>query len=149
MNRLGLTFHHLGLAVADPAKAIAFLSELGYSIGETVFDPLQNVQLKMCTHTTSPAVEIISPGTENSKGPVNDLTRKNPFGIVYHTCYSTDDLAATLEQVKALGLDVFCVSEPKPAPLFGWRKVSFYRISGMGLIELLEPHGAAAGEMKG
>jgi hypothetical protein len=31
-----------------------------------------------------------------------------------------------------------CISEPKPAPLFGGRPVSFYNVAGIGLIEILE-----------
>jgi methylmalonyl-CoA/ethylmalonyl-CoA epimerase len=82
-------------------------------------------------------VEIISPAAD-SKGPVNELTRKNSSGIVYHTCYATSDLAATLAHAAELGLSVYCVSEPKPAVLFGGRNVSFYRIGGMGLVEIVE-----------
>jgi hypothetical protein len=148
MNNLALTFHHIGLATSQPDQAIAFLSDLGYSIGPTVFDPLQNVHLKMCTHATNPAVEIITPDKDCGKGPINELTKKNSSGIVYHTCYSTSDLAVTLEQAKTLGLHVFCVSTPKPAPLFGGRMVSFYKITGMGLIEILEPAEQAVSEVK-
>jgi methylmalonyl-CoA/ethylmalonyl-CoA epimerase len=149
MNHLGLTFHHIGLAVSEPDKAIAFLSELGYQIGPTIHDPLQKVHLNMCTHASNPAVEIISPDKDNDKGPINELTRKNSSGIVYHTCYVTNDLAATLAHAKTLGLHVFCVSAPKPAPLFENRKVSFYKISGMGLIEIIEPLESAESEVKG
>ena len=60
-NRWGLAFHHLGLAVKEPKTAETFLTGLGYSIGETVFDPLQNVNLSMCSHLTMPDVEIIFP----------------------------------------------------------------------------------------
>ena len=139
MNSLGLTFHHIGLAVASCDQAVSFLSELGYDVGPTVEDTLQNVRLNMCTHPTNPAVEIISASSNNDgKGPINELTRKNPSGIVYHTCYATADLGSTLSRAKALGLSVYCVSEPKPAVLFEGRNVSFYKIGGMGLVEIVE-----------
>jgi methylmalonyl-CoA/ethylmalonyl-CoA epimerase len=145
VNKLGLSFHHIGLAVSQVKPAIAFLSELGYEVGPIVSDPLQGVQLIMCLHATAPAVEIISPSPDH-KGPVNELTKKNPSGIVYHTCYETTDLTASLDHAKSLGLSVYCISEPKPAVLFGGRKVSFYRIGGMGLVEILEPSDQGSAE---
>lgn len=38
-----LTFHHHGLAVQAPNDAFTFLTGLGYSLGEALFDPLQRV----------------------------------------------------------------------------------------------------------
>lgn len=129
-------FHHFGLAVQKPDSARKLLAALGYAIGETVFDPGQNVYLALCQHESQPAVEIIWPGTE--AGPIDALARRFESGIVYHLCYETRDLAGALSQFKAAGLEVACISRPKPAPLFGGRKVSFYNILGMGLVEFLE-----------
>jgi catechol 2,3-dioxygenase-like lactoylglutathione lyase family enzyme len=131
-----LNFHHLGLAVRRPEEATAFVSVLGYRISETVFDPEQNVYLAICSHDTEPTVEIIWPG--ETKGPVHSLTMHHPAGVIYHICYSTDDLGAALAGLEKAGLRVVCVSTPKPAPLFGGRKVSFYNVSGIGLMEILE-----------
>lgn len=131
-----LAFHHLGLAVRRPEEAMAFTSTLGYQIGETVFDPEQNVNLIMCTHEIQPSVEIIWPA--NSKGPVHGLTDRHPTGVIYHVCYATDDLGAALAGLKKAGLNAVCVCSPKAAPLFGGRKVSFYNVLGIGLVEILE-----------
>jgi methylmalonyl-CoA/ethylmalonyl-CoA epimerase len=131
-----LVFHHLGLAVRCPDDAIAFVSALGYQIGETVFDPGQNVNLIMCTHVIQPAVEIIWPG--DSKGPVHGLMERHPAGVIYHVCYATDDLRAALAGLEKVGLRAVCVSPPKRARLFGGRKVSFYSVAGIGLMEILE-----------
>ncbi len=139
MNGLGLTFHHIGLAVSRVEDALTFVRELGYNAGPTVIDPLQKVQSIICTHPVNPAIEILAPETPGASSPISELTKKNPLGVVYHTCYATTDLASTLARVQALGLSVHCISEPKPAVLFGGRKVSFYRISGMGLVEIMEP----------
>ena len=129
-----LAFHHLGLAVRRPQEATVFLSTLGYRMGETVLDPGQNVHLKMCLHETEPAVEIIWPG--NTKGPLDEMIQRRPSGIIYHICYTTDHLAATLAGLEKAGLNVICISPPKPAPLFGGRNVSFYNVVGIGLIEI-------------
>jgi methylmalonyl-CoA/ethylmalonyl-CoA epimerase len=130
-----LKFHHLGLATRKRDRAIAFLASLGYQIGESVFDPLQNVHLTMCTHATEPAIEIICPADE--KGPIDTLTRRHPAGIIYHPCYETDDLPAALAALETQ-TRVVCVSPPTPAPLFGGLPVSFYSVQGIGTIEILE-----------
>ena len=96
----------------------------------------QNVNLAMCHHATEPALELIWPGT--GAGPVDGLIQRHASGIVYHACYETSDLAAALAALEAAGVKIVCVSEPKPAPLFDGRKVSFYNVLGMGLIEILE-----------
>jgi methylmalonyl-CoA/ethylmalonyl-CoA epimerase len=131
-----LVFHHFGLAVRRPDEAKAFLSLLGYRIGEPVFDSAQNVHLLMGTHATEPAVEIIWPG--DSHGPVTGLIDRHTSGIIYHVCYETDDLTAALAGCESAGLRPRCVSPPKPAPLFGGRPVSFYNVIGLGLVEILE-----------
>jgi len=131
-----LTFHHFGLAVRRPETAHLYLSLLGYSLGPAVFDPLQNVQLQMCRHPAHPAVEIISPG--ETPGPIDKLIERHTNGIVYHLCYETTDLNSALKAFEDAGLRVICVSEPKPALLFNNRLVSFYNVTGMGLIEILE-----------
>jgi len=136
MSNPHLVFHHLGLAVRRPAEATSFLSNLGYQIGETVFDPNQNVNLKMCPHPFEPAVEIIWPG--DTPGPLESLLQRHPPGLIYHVCYETDNLEQALAALKQAGLKALCVSPPKPAPLFGDRPVSFYNIVGIGLIEILE-----------
>lgn len=129
-----LQFHHFGLAVRRPEEARIFVSELGYCLGEPVFDPAQNVHLQLCTHESHPAVEIIWPG--NAGGPIDKLAQRHASGIVYHVCYETDHLDAALAQLAKLRM--VCISPPTPAPLFGGRPVSFYNVVGIGLVEILE-----------
>lgn len=139
-NKYGLSFHHLGLAVAKPEPALAFLRGLGYRAGKAVFDPLQGVNLQICEHPTMPLVEVISPG--KSDGPLNALLTRSREGLVYHVAYRTADLAASLNALEAHpDLRVICVSSPKPAVLFNGESVSFYVISGLGMIEIIEGTG--------
>jgi catechol 2,3-dioxygenase-like lactoylglutathione lyase family enzyme len=132
----GLTFHHFGLAVRRAQEAITFLTALGYRLGPPVFDPLQNINLIMGEHDSHPGVEIIYPGTE--PGPVDKLIERHASGIIYHLCYVTENLENSLKHFEDAGLKPLCISPPKPAVLFGGRKVSFYNIKGVGLIEILE-----------
>lgn len=137
MNPFGLIFHHLGLAVRRPRDAAQFLAGLGYRLGEVVFDPEQNVNLIMCEHPGSmPDVEIIYPAT--GKSPIDALTAGRPEGIVYHMCYVTADMEATLAAMDAAGIRAICKAPPTPAVLFGGHLVSFYDIVGMGLCEFIE-----------
>jgi len=131
-----LKFHHFGVAVQNPTDAFKLAGALGYIVGPAVFDPVQNVQLALCSHEAHPTLELIWPGP--GKGPIDALIRRQDSGIVYHICYETCDLNSVLGKFHALGLETTCVSMRTPAPLFSGRNVSFYEVSGMGLIEILE-----------
>ncbi|MDR3457449.1 MAG: VOC family protein [Verrucomicrobiae bacterium] len=136
MTTSHLVFHHFGLAIRRPVEARKLLGILGYTEGAPVFDPVQNVNLQLCTHATHPTVEIIWPG--NPGGPVDKLVQRHQSGIIYHLCYETDNLAAALAELESAGLLPICISPPAPAPLFDGRPVSFYNVPGIGLIEILE-----------
>jgi methylmalonyl-CoA/ethylmalonyl-CoA epimerase len=145
-NKYGLSFHHLGLAVAKPEPALVFLQGLGYRPGKAVFDPLQDVNLQMCEHPTMPLVEIVCPG--KGGGALNALLTRSQEGLVYHVCYRTADLAASLRALEAQpGIRLVCVSPPKPAVLFNGEPVSFYAIAGMGMIEIVEGTGEYSAAM--
>ncbi|WP_175152635.1 VOC family protein [Paraburkholderia ultramafica] len=136
LNRFGLTFHHLGLAVKRPDAAIAFLEALGYKIGEVVFDALQTVNVVMCSHESMPSIEIIFPAEGTS--PIDRFLQRHKEGLVYHMCFETRDIESSLSKVKAdKALQLIDVSPPTPAVLFGGDLVSFYLIEGVGLIEII------------
>ena len=137
-NRFGLRFHHMGWIVPAPEKATNFLTTMGYRTGTPVFDPLQQVNLMMLTHDTSPDVELIWPGPDAS--PVTRLLRQGH--MVYHICYVTDDAEASLAAMAEAGLDSLPVTPARPAVLFGGVAVSFHAVDEVGLIELI--HGEPA-----
>jgi hypothetical protein len=135
-NPYGLKFHHLGLAVKEPASAAKFLSGIGYHIGSVVRDELQNVNLMLCARRGMPAVEIIYP-TE-TPGPLVSILKSNA-SMIYHICYESRNREKTLRTLEADDHRVLSLSPPQPAVLFGGRKVSFYMVVGFGVIEILEP----------
>jgi methylmalonyl-CoA/ethylmalonyl-CoA epimerase len=144
MNRFGLEFHHLGLAVRRPDDAVRFLDGLGYEIGEPIFDPEQNINAILCRHGGAmPDVEIIYPS--KTKSPVEAFISLNRNGIVYHICYLAADLSSTLAAMEQNGVRAVCVAPPTPAVLFGGRPVSFYNIVGMGLCEIIDDQHHAVG----
>jgi hypothetical protein len=135
MNKIDLQFHHLGLAVRNPEKAIQMLSILEYQIGEKVFDPLQKVNLIFCKAKIQPDIEIIFP--ETSPSPIDKILNTNNE-LIYHLCYKTRDLQRTLAHLKSIGLRIFPLVKSKPAILFNNQHVSFYQVAGFGMIEILE-----------
>ena len=134
-NTYCLTFHHLGLAVRIPERAKQFLSGLGYSMGDEVYDRHQEVNLIFCEHRIMPAVEIIFPTLR--AGPLDNILAAHTE-LIYHTCFESSDVHKSVATMKAEGHRVFCISPPSPAPLFDNRNVSFYSVLGFGLIEILE-----------
>jgi hypothetical protein len=132
----GIEFHHFGLAVLSPDEAFLYLASLGYTEGNSAFDPLQKVNLAMRHHAAMPDVEVIWPG--NSRSPIDNLVK--PTGsMIYHLCYTSPNPEAALLALEAVGLRTILVSPPTPAVLFGGRPVSFHHIRGFGLIEFLYP----------
>ena len=126
----------MGLALRKEEEALKFLKGLSYSEGKSVYDPEQKVNLRICEANDLPAVELVTAGEE--EGPLTPILKRYNE-LVYHTCYETTDLEKSLETMEQDGLRVVPVSPPKPALLFGGRKVSFYTVMGFGLIEILEP----------
>lgn len=137
MTTFGLTFHHYGLAVRKDTDALVMLSGLGYINGDNIYDPLQDVHVRLCTHANMPTVEIVSIG-KSDEGPLKSILKRSSE-MIYHTCYETPDLEQTLNAIKNAGLRVLTISPRTPATLFDGRHVSFYYVPNFGIIELLEP----------
>ncbi len=129
------SLHHLGLAARRPESARRFAQTLGYTVGPTVFDPLQNVDLAMCDHPAMPSLEIVTPTRE--PGPLSSFLR-SVSELVYHLCYEVEDIERSAQTLARDVGSLRCVSDAKPAVLFGGRLVAFYLVPGAGLIELLE-----------
>jgi len=135
MNRYGLKFHHLGLAVTNKEKAVCFIEGLNYKIGVEIYDPQQKVNIIMCHSDNMPDVEIIF--RSNELGPLDSILRDRNE-LIYHICYTSKDLESSLKSIKISGNRIITVSVSKPAVLFDNNLVSFYLIDGFGLIEILE-----------
>ena len=137
MQEFALRFHHLGLASNHLEQTTRFLMGLHYEVGTQVYDPLQNVRLCLCSHSSMPTVEVVAPA--EGAGPLDSILA-TAGESVYHLCYETENLTSSLEALKKAGQRVICVSPPKAAILFDEREVSFYMVRGFGLIEILEIH---------
>lgn len=135
MEHFGLSFDHFGLATRDAEKTLDFLRGLGYRTPDLVHDPLQRVNIVLCEHAAMPAVEVIFVAEED--GPLEAILAQQPQAI-YHLCFRSHDVAASLLAIKTAGHRIRLVSPPKPAVLFNSLRVSFYLVSGFGLLEIIE-----------
>ncbi len=135
-DALGIRFHHVGLLTDSPLSAAKALQLLGYRLAEPVYDPLQDVELRMAEGANEFAsIEVITPVTRD--GALAKLvTRRGDYG--YHSCFTVKDIPATLAALAGLGLRVVTVSPAKPAVLFGGKQVSFHSVEGIGLVEFIE-----------
>jgi hypothetical protein len=134
MNAYGLEFHHFGLAVKSPEAAFRYLSDLGYRAGSTCYDALQRVNLAMRHHDQMPDVEVIWPGQEPS--PIDRMLKRSD-SMIYHLCYTSNNVEASLSALELAGLEVLPLGLAQPALLFGDLEVSFYSITGVGIIEII------------
>ena len=133
-NRFGLNFHHFGLAVRDPQDAFRYLRSLGYTVSSSVHDPLQRVNLALCSHSEMPGVEVVWPGEDPS--PIDAMIKRRS-GLVYHLCYTAEHPERAVAAIEQAGLSIVAASTPKEAVLFGGREVSFFFIENVGLIEII------------
>ncbi len=130
-----MKFRHFGLALKKPDSAKFFLEKMGYKLGPDVEDESQKVFVCEADHVEHPRVELIWPATHPS--PIDNILKRGD-GLIYHTCWETQDVTGVLKSFEEQGIRYQMVSDSTPAPLFSGNPVSFYYVLGFGLIELLE-----------
>ncbi|MGE0268457.1 MAG: VOC family protein [Candidatus Omnitrophota bacterium] len=124
-----MKLHHIGIICKDIAFELEELKKIHQVNQESpvLYDEHQDAKVCLINVDDDINLELIS-GTK-----VNGLLDK---GIRYaHVCYEVPDLDKKIKEFKTK--DVVLVSPPKPAKLFGMRRVAFLYVS-YGLIELIE-----------
>jgi len=128
-----MEFHHVGIAVNSIEETARWYVSIGYSLTETIEDPIQNVRIAFLKRADSPLLELVQPVDKTS--PVCNILKK--VGVsAYHFCYETDNLQKTIEDLEKQ--DFRILVEPVKAVAFNNRKISFLYHIDNGLIELLE-----------
>ena len=128
-----MVFHHVGIAVHSIEETAKWYVDMGYSLTETIEDPVQNVRLAFLKRDDSPLLELVQPVDKSS--PVSNILKK--VGVsAYHFCYETDNIQKTIEDLE--NQDFKVLVEPVEAIAFNHRKISFLYHIDIGLIELLE-----------
>lgn len=133
-------FHHYGLALKKFDSAVEFHNNLGYKCSKPIVDPLQKVELILCTSDKNPTVELVKPISDQS--PINNYL-KNYNEMFYHVCYEIDNFEKCIEKIfpkesQKKNLKTVVISSPKPAILFNNRLVAFYYVEDLGVIEVLQ-----------
>ncbi len=124
-----MRFHHIGIACRDIEEGKKNLQKLfsALEFGQTLFDKEQDVSLCMARVADGLSLELIA------GEPVRKLVEKNVS--YYHLCFEVDDIESAISDMTGNG--AILVSEPKPAVLFGSKRVAFL-YSPAGLVELVE-----------
>ena len=124
-----MKIHHVGIVCKKIEKAVRDYKAL-YNVveeSEIVYDDLQKANLCLLKTDTGLDVEFIS-----GEQVQNLLKARINY---YHLCYSVENLEAEIARFEENGALV--VSEPKPAVLFGGKRVAFLMTSA-GLVEFVE-----------
>lgn len=124
-----MKLHHIGIACSDIEQAIEDFSKFHtiVSKSEIVDDPLQNARLCMITTDMGLDIEFIS-GEQVAQFIKKGIT-------YYHVCYEVENLEQAIDDY--LSKDAKIISEPKPAILFGNKRVAFLYLP-YGFVELVE-----------
>ena len=128
-----MNIHHLGYAVRDIQKASVVFSELGFHVSsEECFDEFRKVKILFMKNGNM-TIELVAPASPNS--PVTQLLkREGP--TPYHICYETQDVNATILELKKKGF-IQLQKDVEIAPAIPGGKVIFLTSLSSGLIELL------------
>lgn len=124
---------HVAIAVKNMKEAEDYYKELGYSVINSVYDPLQNSYLTMCSSDRYLPVELVAPVNEQSPSyNMVEMHGEQP----YHLCYRVSSIKNFLQNIQ--GIEYEMISDEKPAVLFNNQKVAFILVKKVGLIELVE-----------
>ncbi|MDY4562835.1 MAG: VOC family protein [Candidatus Cryptobacteroides sp.] len=124
-----MRIHHIGIACKNIKKAIKAYSSMYnvINVSEILHDELQNADLCILKTDTGLDVEFIS-----GEKVANLIKSRVTY---YHLCYSVENIEDAIIHFEENGCIV--VSDPKPAILFGGKRVAFL-MTPTGLIELVE-----------
>ena len=129
-----MKFHHYGLLVSDIDTSIDRFKSFNYEMVIKDKDELQQAELSILENKHS-RIELVCPFADNES--LNKLLR-NKSDNGYHLCFEVQDIDLTCKELQKNKIVLYEFSKPKPAKIFQQRRVAFYYINGMGLIEFLE-----------
>ncbi len=132
---MDLRLHHIGIAVRDIAQATEdHRRRLGCQpLGELFHDPVQTAIIQfLSVPGDSVLIELVAPD-----GPESLLSAAVKRGVgINHLCYSTGNIEAACEFLRADGMVVF--RDPTPAVGFAGRRIAWLMGKEWYLTELVE-----------
>mgnify|MGYP000720399455 CR=1 FL=1 len=127
------TFHHIGTAVASIDKVKPFYQSMGYTVSDTVIEPVQKVYVAYARKEGFPTVEMLEPLDETS--PVQGILKKNG-NTPYHMCYTVDKLSDAIAEMRKEGFRP--LSKPVPGHGLDDALMVFLYNINYGLIQVME-----------
>ena len=127
------TFHHIGTAVASIDKVKPFYQSMGYTVSDTVIEPVQKVYVAYARKEGFPTVEMLEPLDETS--PVQGILKKNG-NTPYHMCYAVDKLSDAIAEMRKEGFSP--LSKPVPGHGLDDALMVFLYNINYGLIQVME-----------
>ncbi|MEI7661272.1 MAG: VOC family protein [Bacteroidota bacterium] len=128
-----LIFHHIGVAVFSIEETSKYYREAGYTITDTRYDPVQDVNICFIFKEGNPCIELIEPISE--KSPVAQILQKKGVSP-YHFCYQTPDIQESITRLKKIKFIV--LSKPVAAVALDQNIICFLFNKHLGLIELVQ-----------
>lgn len=130
------TLHHIGFVVRSITSVAEGFGDAMSATwdGKITHDPTQQVRVTFLypADPRNPVFELVEPASETS--PVSHFLRKQ--GGLHHLCYEVDELEATLEEARAVGIAM--VAPPTPAVAFEGRRIAWVCSRNRLLMEFLE-----------
>ncbi|MCW6509535.1 VOC family protein [Lichenifustis flavocetrariae] len=125
-------FHHLGLACRSIDRETQSWISLGYrQEGSDFEDPIQGVRGRFLIGP-GPRLELLMPSGPES--PINGMIDR---GVkLYHHAFETPSMNDLLAALGAAGCKLTVA--PVPAVAFAGRRIAFFLMPNMNLIELIE-----------
>ncbi len=125
-------FRHIGVATPSIEKTSKLYLDAGYSLSETINDPVQNVRIAFLTKMEMPSIELIEPLDNNS--PVINIISKS--GVTpYHFCYEVNDIEDAIKRLEEIGYNT--IAPPVSAVALANKKICFLHHKDGGLIEIV------------
>ncbi len=126
-------FHHIGFAVNDIEKVKLEYIAGGYTVSETVIEPIQKVYVAYARRAGFPTVELLQPLDETS--PIVKILVKNG-PTPYHVCYAVDDINKAIQDLRARKF--MPLAKPIPGHGLDDALMAFLFKKDVGLVQLAQ-----------
>ncbi len=131
------SFHHFGLATKNAQTSKSSLEAIGYRFGQAIYDPFQKVNLQISEDSNAlPRIELVWE-KEGVSSPLTPFL-KSADACFYHICFECPDLKNVESELQTHGIRAIQITDISPAILFDNRRIVFYKVKNLGLVEFLE-----------
>lgn len=127
---------HIGIAVADIAKAKGLYEQLGFvsDMEEVLGEQAYGVRV-LIMRQGAQRIELLEPLEKGKKSPIDSYIQKKPYKM-YHLAYTVSDLDAQVEMLEKRKF--LMIDEPRASACMKGKRAVFLFNRDMGMIELVE-----------